>query len=158
MLFRSKFVLYVVSVGTCLFVVCASALAQTSPAGRWPCARTCCRAISQSGLSWRGMRVKICLEFRWWGCCSFCSCLQFGVEVSCLCEWIFLCTRVRLDIVLRSDSLRQVEGCFPDTMTRCAELINSYTDVDFVDINSGCPIDLVYKKVNFYLTTLSPSN
>ena len=42
----------------------------------------------------------------------------------------------------------QVEGCFPDTMTRCAELINNNTDVDFVDINSGCPIDLVYKKVN----------
>lgn len=41
----------------------------------------------------------------------------------------------------------QVEGCFPDTMTRCAELINNYTDVDFVDINSGCPIDLVFKKV-----------
>lgn len=43
----------------------------------------------------------------------------------------------------------QVEGCFPDTMTRCAELINNYTEVDFVDINSGCPIDLVFKKVNF---------
>lgn len=40
----------------------------------------------------------------------------------------------------------QVEGCFPDTMTRCAELINNNIDVDFVDINSGCPIDLVYKK------------
>lgn len=41
----------------------------------------------------------------------------------------------------------QLEGCFPDTMTRCAELLNQYIDVDFVDINSGCPIDLVYKKV-----------
>ncbi len=41
----------------------------------------------------------------------------------------------------------QLEGCFPDTMTRCAELLNQNIDVDFVDINSGCPIDLVYKKV-----------
>ncbi|KAJ8378854.1 hypothetical protein AAFF_G00233560 [Aldrovandia affinis] len=40
----------------------------------------------------------------------------------------------------------QVEGCFPDTMTRCAELLNNNIEVDFVDINSGCPIDLVYKK------------
>lgn len=50
--------------------------------------------------------------------------------------------------VLKSKLCLQVEGCFPDTMTRCAELINSNTDVDFVDINSGCPIDLVFKKVN----------
>ncbi|XP_046716244.1 tRNA-dihydrouridine(47) synthase [NAD(P)(+)]-like [Silurus meridionalis] len=40
----------------------------------------------------------------------------------------------------------QLEGCFPDSMTRCAELLNHNIDVDFVDINSGCPIDLVYKK------------
>ncbi|XP_040208329.1 tRNA-dihydrouridine(47) synthase [NAD(P)(+)]-like isoform X1 [Rana temporaria] len=40
----------------------------------------------------------------------------------------------------------QIEGSFPDTMTKCAELLNSTIDVDFVDINVGCPIDLVYKK------------
>ena len=32
-------------------------------------------------------------------------------------------------------------------MMRCVELINDNADVDFVDINSGCPIHLVYKKV-----------
>lgn len=58
-----------------------------------------------------------------------------------------------LDLVLKCEVLFQVEGCFPDTMTRCAELISNYADVDFVDINSGCPIDLVYKKVNSYLTS-----
>ena len=41
----------------------------------------------------------------------------------------------------------QLEGVFPDTMTKCAELLNRTIDVDFVDINVGCPIDLVYKKV-----------
>lgn len=41
----------------------------------------------------------------------------------------------------------QLEGAFPDTMTKCAELLNRTIDVDFVDINVGCPIDLVYKKV-----------
>lgn len=45
----------------------------------------------------------------------------------------------------------QLEGCFPDTMTRCAELLNNNIDVDFVDINSGCPIDLVFKKVLYQL-------
>lgn len=43
--------------------------------------------------------------------------------------------------------LPQLEGAFPDTMTKCAELLNRTIDVDFVDINVGCPIDLVYKKV-----------
>lgn len=32
-------------------------------------------------------------------------------------------------------------------MTKCAELLNRTIEVDFVDINVGCPIDLVYKKV-----------
>lgn len=41
----------------------------------------------------------------------------------------------------------QLEGAFPDTMTKCAELLNRTIEVDFVDINVGCPIDLVYKKV-----------
>ncbi|CAM2109319.1 unnamed protein product [Caretta caretta] len=40
----------------------------------------------------------------------------------------------------------QLEGAFPDTMTRCAELLNQTIEMDFVDINVGCPIDLVYKK------------
>ncbi|CAI9540559.1 unnamed protein product [Staurois parvus] len=40
----------------------------------------------------------------------------------------------------------QLEGAFPDTMTKCAELLNRTIDVDFVDINVGCPIDLVYNK------------
>lgn len=43
--------------------------------------------------------------------------------------------------------LPQLEGAFPDTMTKCAELLNRTIEVDFVDINVGCPIDLVYKKV-----------
>eukprot|EP01137_Pigoraptor_chileana_P002779 Opistho-2@42087 len=40
----------------------------------------------------------------------------------------------------------QLCGAFADQMSRCAEVVAKYTDVDFVDINCGCPIDLVYKK------------
>ena len=32
-------------------------------------------------------------------------------------------------------------------MTKCAELLNDSIDIDFIDINVGCPIDVVYSKV-----------
>ena len=44
-------------------------------------------------------------------------------------------------------NLLQICGAYPDTMTRCAQIINDTLDVDFVDINCGCPIDLIFNKV-----------
>jgi hypothetical protein len=37
----------------------------------------------------------------------------------------------------------QVCGGYADTMARCAQLIEDTCQVSFVDINFGCPIDLV---------------
>eukprot|EP00889_Picochlorum_renovo_P005380 jgi/Picre1/32410/NNA_007756.t1 len=34
----------------------------------------------------------------------------------------------------------QICGAFPDSMTRCAQMIEDNCDVDFVDINCGCPM------------------
>lgn len=40
----------------------------------------------------------------------------------------------------------QICGSYPDTITRTVELIDAECTVDFIDINMGCPIDLVCNK------------
>jgi len=40
----------------------------------------------------------------------------------------------------------QICGAHPDTVARAAELIERECQVDFIDLNLGCPIDLVVNK------------
>lgn len=40
----------------------------------------------------------------------------------------------------------QICGAFPDTVSRTVELIDEHCTVDFIDINMGCPIDIVVNK------------
>lgn len=40
----------------------------------------------------------------------------------------------------------QIAGGFPDIVARCCQLIDEYCEVDFIDINMGCPIDSVCDK------------
>ncbi|KAE9603472.1 putative tRNA-dihydrouridine(47) synthase (NAD(P)(+)) transcription factor C3H family [Lupinus albus] len=40
----------------------------------------------------------------------------------------------------------QICGAFPDTVARAVELIEQECTIDFIDINMGCPIDIVVNK------------
>ncbi|KAL8060248.1 hypothetical protein ABFX02_02G012200 [Erythranthe guttata] len=40
----------------------------------------------------------------------------------------------------------QICGAFPDTVAKTVELIEQHCTVDFIDINMGCPIDVVVNK------------
>ncbi|KAJ8572161.1 hypothetical protein K7X08_008672 [Anisodus acutangulus] len=40
----------------------------------------------------------------------------------------------------------QICGAYPDTITKTVELIEQECSVDFIDINMGCPIDIVVNK------------
>ncbi|XP_064083740.1 tRNA-dihydrouridine(47) synthase [NAD(P)(+)]-like [Macrobrachium nipponense] len=40
----------------------------------------------------------------------------------------------------------QLCGSNAEAMTKCAQLLDEQTTIDFIDINMGCPIDLIYKQ------------
>jgi tRNA-dihydrouridine synthase 3 len=49
----------------------------------------------------------------------------------------------------------QLCGPHPDHLTKCAQVLDETISVDFVDLNCGCPIDLVVGK---YVHDPSPSS
>ena len=81
-------------------------------------------------------------------------CTEFGAEVTCgemamasnllkghAGEWALLRRHA-------SEKCFGVQLCGgnPDMMARCTELIEDKCDVDFIDINAACPLELVCKK------------
>jgi len=81
-------------------------------------------------------------------------CKDLGVDITCgemaLATQILQAKQSEWSLLKRhpSEDLFGVQICggWPDTMSRCAQLITETCDVDFIDINCGCPIDLIYNK------------
>ena len=59
----------------------------------------------------------------------------FGIQVS-----IF---RIQKFPFFQSQPLFQIAGSWPDELSKVAELTGEFLNVDFIDINCGCPIDLL---------------
>lgn len=81
-------------------------------------------------------------------------CKRFGADITCgemamavnllqgqQSEWALLKRHQSEDIFGV-----QLCGAYADQMTRTSQLLMDNIDVDFIDINVGCPIDLVYHK------------
>lgn len=81
-------------------------------------------------------------------------CKEFGADITCgemaLAPRLLKGTREEWALVKRHESEDlfgvQIAGNNPGVLTRCCQLLNDETEVDFVDLNVGCPIDLVYKQ------------
>jgi len=52
--------------------------------------------------------------------------------------------------VFSNDCLSSLQLCGnnPYVMTRCAQMLEEKTHIDFIDVNLGCPIELVYQQVH----------
>ncbi|WAQ95070.1 DUS3L-like protein [Mya arenaria] len=81
-------------------------------------------------------------------------CKRFGVDVTCgemaVCTNLLQGQQSEWALLKRHESEDifgvQLCGGYPDSMTRCSQLICETMDVDFIDINCGCPIDLIFNK------------
>ncbi|XP_072377088.1 tRNA-dihydrouridine(47) synthase [NAD(P)(+)]-like [Diabrotica undecimpunctata] len=80
-------------------------------------------------------------------------CKQFGADVTCgemaMCSSLLQGMRQEWALLKRheSEDIFGVQLCAnnPYLLAKCGQLLQKETDIDFVDLNMGCPIELVYK-------------
>ncbi|XP_076757997.1 dihydrouridine synthase 3 [Xylocopa sonorina] len=81
-------------------------------------------------------------------------CKEYGADITCgemaLAPRILKGAHEEWALVKRHESEDifgvQLCGNNPGVLTRCAQLLNEKIDVDFIDLNLGCPIDLIYRQ------------
>ncbi|CAH0404668.1 unnamed protein product [Chilo suppressalis] len=81
-------------------------------------------------------------------------CKQYGADITCgemaLCESLLKGTKQEWALVKRHESEdifgAQICGNNVFLITKVAQLLQENTELDFIDLNVGCPIDLIYKK------------
>ncbi|XP_076652840.1 dihydrouridine synthase 3 [Halictus rubicundus] len=81
-------------------------------------------------------------------------CKEYGADITCgemaLAPKILQGAHEEWALVKRHESENifgvQLCGNNPGVLTRCAQLLNEEIDIDFIDLNLGCPIDLIYRQ------------
>lgn len=80
-------------------------------------------------------------------------CKEYGADITCgemaLAPKILKGAQEEWALVKRHESEDifgvQLCGNNPGVLTRCAQLLNHEISVDYIDLNLGCPIDLIYR-------------
>ncbi|XP_063529131.1 tRNA-dihydrouridine(47) synthase [NAD(P)(+)]-like [Cydia strobilella] len=81
-------------------------------------------------------------------------CKEYGADITCgemaLCESLLKGMKQEWALVKRHESEHlfgaQMCGTNVWQITKVAQLLQEKTELDFIDLNLGCPIDLIYKK------------
>uniref|UniRef100_A0A9J2PXF8 tRNA-dihydrouridine(47) synthase [NAD(P)(+)] n=2 Tax=Ascaris TaxID=6251 RepID=A0A9J2PXF8_ASCLU len=81
-------------------------------------------------------------------------CVDLGAEITCsemgVCTSLLSGSPSEWSLLKRHQSEKifgvQLAGGFPDTMSRAAQIISENMDVDFIDVNCGCPLELINEK------------
>ncbi|XP_031830049.1 dihydrouridine synthase 3 [Nomia melanderi] len=81
-------------------------------------------------------------------------CKEYGADITCgemaLAPRILKGAHEEWALVKRHESEDifgvQLCGNNPGVLTRCAQLLNKEIDIDYIDLNLGCPIDLIYRQ------------
>ncbi|XKL67728.1 hypothetical protein PGB90_003219 [Kerria lacca] len=81
-------------------------------------------------------------------------CKEFGADITCgemaLASSLLQGMQQEWALVRRhqSEDIFGVQLCGnnPYVMTKCAQLLQEKTDIDFIDVNLGCPIDKIYEQ------------
>ncbi|XP_043271968.1 tRNA-dihydrouridine(47) synthase [NAD(P)(+)]-like [Venturia canescens] len=81
-------------------------------------------------------------------------CKEYGADITCgemaLAPKILKGAHEEWALVKRHESEDifgvQVCGNNPGVLARCAQLLNDEADVNYIDLNLGCPIDLIYRQ------------
>jgi Dihydrouridine synthase (Dus) len=82
--------------------------------------------------------------------CFYCICCIHDIMGVCVFTCLINCADCRVNLInfcLFIVFVLQLCGSFADTMTRTVQAISENMQVDFIDVNIGCPIDLVVQKV-----------
>lgn len=80
-------------------------------------------------------------------------CKEFGADVTCgemaMCSSLLQGSPQEWALVKRhkTEDVFGVQLCAnnPHLLTRCGQLLQQETNIDFIDLNLGCPIELVYR-------------